>query len=652
VGSFWQCQRQLYCNQVLEVKNLKNPATGRVDLVWLCSLATLALYSGFSYLFELAQGQKSEFYAAIATSMSKSLSNFWFGAADPAGTITLDKIPGSYWFPALFVKLFGISTWSVNAPNAIASVIVVIVVAYTARELGGRGAGLIAGAVVAATPILSAVARSNQPESFLLLWLSVATWFGVKALKNNSFSSLMWAGVFIAVAFHSYMMVAWALWPALGIAYLTTDQRWVTKVWQLLAAGLTSLALSFVWIVSVMLTPAANRPYIGGSNTNSALEMVFGYNGLGRFSDLTSGTSVSTTVRGFTPPFSGSPSPLRLLNSQLLPQIGWLVPATLVAIVVIFALKNFTPTAWFVSLYFTVFALMFSVVAGMHQFYTSALAAPMALVLATSYATARRSNKTWVKIPVIATAVISAAYVGIQYSSYLLWAPVVQFVIGIVAVIVILVGVSGKAKVLLPGLIAAALVFSPAVWSADTRSYPSSINPLAGPTNSMGTFGGGRSPSNLAMGGPGSLAGPVGGGFGGGGLGGAALNHRALVAYLQKNRHGAKFLLTTFTTMAAASYIIETGDNILPIGGFDGSDPSPTLNQFKKYVADGQIRFVLSSGSAGGRGLGQSGSGSVTTASGRDNSSEIQSWVTTNCKLDESTVGAGMLYKCSPSSLN
>ena len=632
--------------QVLGVKLLRNPNTGRVDLVWLTSLLALALYSGFSYLFQLAQGQKSEFYAAIATSMSKSLSNFWFGAADPAGTITLDKIPGSYWFPAIFVKLFGVSTWSVNAPNAIASVILVIVVAYTAREIGGRGAGLIAGAVAAATPILSAVARSNQPESFLLLWLSVASWFGVKALKNNSFKHLLWAGVFIAVAFHSYMLVAWALWPALGLAYLATNQRWVTKIWHLLAAGLTSLALSFVWIVSVMLTPAANRPYIGGSNTNSALEMVFGYNGLGRFSDLTSGTSVASTVRGFTPPFSGSPSFLRLLNSQLLPQIGWLIPATIVAVIVIFALKNFSPTAWFVSLYFAVFATMFSVVAGMHQFYTAALAVPMALVLATAYATARRSNKTWVKIPVIATAVISAAYVGIQYSSYMLWAPVIQFAIGIVAVIVILVGVRGKAKILLPALIAAALVFSPAVWAADTRSYPSSINPLAGPTNSMGTFGGG------GLGAASPQLGAVGAGPGFGMAGAGQVSHRALVAYLQAHRNGAKFLLATFTTMAAASYIIETGDNILPIGGFDGSDPSPTLAQFKNYVAHGQLRFVLSSGSAGGRALGQSGAGSNSTASGRDNSSQIESWVTANCTPDTSSVGAGSLYLCTPSSLN
>ena len=631
---------------------LNSPLKRKFDLPWTIWLAGLSLYSGFSYLYNLASGQRSEFYAAIATSMSKNLSNFWWGAADPAGTITLDKIPGSYWFPAIFVKLFGFSTWSVNAPNAIASVVLVVVVAYAAREIGGKGAGLIAGAVAASTPILSAVARSNQPQSFLLLWLSVATLFAVKALKRNSFWHLFGAGAFIALAFHSYMLVAWAMWPALGIAYLFTQQKWITKIWHLLVAGLSSLLLSLVWIISVTLTPASTRPYIGGSNTNSAWEMVFGYNGLGRFSDLTSGSAAGNSVRGFTPPFSGEPSLLRLMNSQLLPQIGWLVPATLVGILVIFALKNFKPTAIFASLFFLVYATMFSVVAGMHQFYTSALAIPMALVLAVAYATARESNRAWVKIPVIATAVISAAYVGIQYSSYMLWAPAVQFLIGIVAVLMILLQVKGKAKLLLPLAIAGSLVFSPAVWAADTVSYPSSINPLAGPTNSMGGFGAGNGGFGAGKGGlpQGGTTPSAGGGFYGGFPGGASANdNKALISYLQKNRNGAKFLMATFTTMSAASYINATGDNVLPIGGFDGSDPSPTLKQIKAWVADGELQFVLEGGQGGPRG--QAGASASTTSVGQSNLAQIQSWVTTNCVLDTAVVSAESLYKCSPASL-
>ena len=629
---------------------LTSPLKRKFDLPWFIWLAGLSLYSGFSYLYNLASGQRSEFYAAIATSMSKNLSNLWWGAADPAGTITLDKIPGSYWVPAIFVKLFGVSTWSVNAPNAIASMVLVIVVAYAAREIGGRGAGLIAGAIAASTPILSAVARSNQPQSFLLLWLSVATLFAVKALKRNSFWHLFGAGAFIALAFHSYMLVAWAMWPALGIAYLFTQQKWITKIWHLVVAGLSSLLLSLVWIISVTLTPASARPYIGGTNSNSAWEMVFGYNGLGRFNDLTSGTAISTSVRGFTPHFSGEPAIYRLMNVHLLSQIGWLVPASLVGIAVIVYLRNLKPTAIFAMLFYLVYAGMFSVVAGMHQFYTSTLGIPMALLMATAYSTARLSDKTWVKIPIIATAVLTAGFIAVQYPDYMLWAPVVQLALGVTATILILLKVSGKWKLLLPVSIAAALVFTPAVWAANTVEFPSSVNPLAGPTTyedmPTGPAAGnapGATPGMPAIG-KGTPQVPT-------GLFPASdiADRKILIAYLEKNRKGAKFLLTTFSTMSAAGYITSTGDNILPIGGFDGSDPSPTLKKIKAWVASGDIRFVLVGGTKGA--LGQALASAATTAVGQDNTTTIKNWVTTHCKLDTSGASVEVLYECSPSSL-
>ena len=82
-------------------------------LGWRLIVLALAVSSGLVTLWNLATGERSEYYASIAMSMSKSISNFFFGAIDPAGTISLDKIPGSYWASAIFVKLFGFSTWSI-----------------------------------------------------------------------------------------------------------------------------------------------------------------------------------------------------------------------------------------------------------------------------------------------------------------------------------------------------------------------------------------------------------------------------------------------------------------------------------------------------------------------------------------------------------
>ena len=153
---------------------------------WRFSLMGLSLGAALIYLLDLAKGQRSEYYAAIATAMSKNFSNLFFGTLDPGGSVTLDKIPGSYWIPAIFVKIFGFSTWAVNAPNAFATVGTVIVVAITINNLYGKTAGLIAGAIFATTPIVAAVARSNQPQSYFLLTLSLSAWAAVKALQNHS----------------------------------------------------------------------------------------------------------------------------------------------------------------------------------------------------------------------------------------------------------------------------------------------------------------------------------------------------------------------------------------------------------------------------------------------------------------------------------
>lgn len=637
------------------MKFLKHPETGRFDLFWVFSLAGLTLYSGLAYLVDLANGQRSEFYGAIAKSMSLSLGNWWWGAADPGGTITLDKIPGSYWVPAIFVKLFGFSTWSVNVPNALASIAAVLVVAFTAKRLGGSHAGLIAGAIAATTPILAAVARSNQPESFFLLYLAIVAYFGVRALQESSFKHLMFAGAFIAMAFHSYMLVAWAAWPALGLAWLTVHKSWSTKIWQLLVAGFTSLFLSLIWIISVTVTPASSRPYIGGSNGNSAWEMVFGYNGLGRFNGLT-GSTTGSSVRGFTPPFSGSASIFRLVNSQLLPQIGWLVPAALVSIAVIIISRKVKSESWFVIGFFTIYAVLFSVVAGMHQFYTAELGLGLALLLAQAYTVARERGDRVGPVVIVVVSAITTMFIAIQYSGYQAWAPIVQLALAVAAVVLVLVGLPGKAGWVLPIALTGGLVFSPAVWAADVYKYPSSINPVAGPSNVMGTFGGGGMGAN---GGPGM------GGFGGGGVAPGAANvfgsntgTDALLSYLKTNRHGAKYLVAMFGTMTAAPYITASGENIVPIGGFDGADPSPTLSQLKRWVRAGDLRYVLVSGGmgggmsggmggvAGGPGGAGGSAGNSTTSAGSSNTTAIQSWVTANCKLTD--YSGGSLYLCTP----
>ena len=275
--------------------------TGPGRRAWPWGLSLIAALALVLTAWQVWDGTPSDYYAAIAVSMSQSWSNFFFGAMDPAGTVTLDKIPGSFWIPALAVKVFGYSAWAVILPNALAAVAAALVTAVTARRLAGVRAGLLAGSIVAVTPILVAVSRSNQPESFFVLGLALTAWASVRAVQARSLGWLVVAGAAIGLSFQFYMLEAWAVWPALAAAYLCTAQSWGRRLAHLALAGAVSLAASLWWVAIVALIPSGSRPYIGSTVGDDPWEMVFGYNGLGRFS----ATADSSAYESFTPPFSG-----------------------------------------------------------------------------------------------------------------------------------------------------------------------------------------------------------------------------------------------------------------------------------------------------------------------------------------------------------
>lgn len=650
---------------------------------WHTGLTLLCAGSAAVYLWALEASARSEYYASIALSMSKSWSNFFFGALDPAGTGTLDKIPGSYWVPALFVKVFGFSTWSIEAPNALATVAAVILIAIAVRRIAGpkfgTTAGLIAGAAFATTPIVAAVARSNQPQSFFLLTLALVLFSAVNAIQKKSLGHLVLTGVWIGLAFQTYMLEAWAVWPAVIVAYLLVDKRWMLKLRDLLIAGATSFVVSLSWIAIVSMIPASARPYIGGTYSNSAWEMVFGYNGLGRFSATTSTTGA---YRSFTPPFSGSAGLFRLFNEQLAGQIAWLIPAALVGIVLLFVLRVNKSMAWMLTLWFVTFAGMFSTVAGMHQFYTSSLAIPMAAIIGVAFARARELGKAWPQLLLVWVAAVTAIVISFVYSGYLTWLPWIQIVLALATTVALLfAGEFGLKRTWWIGLIATgAMLLTPAAWMIDTINHTNTINPIAGNGNAMsGGFGGaggpggagggpgGGMPSGGFPGGSGSGTSTTGGfpsgvggpGGGTGGFAGSSSSNAAVITYLKAHQGSATYMLATFGAQTAASYITATnGASVLPIGGFDGSDPYPTLSNFVNLVASGKLHYVLASsgggmsgGMAGGGGAGTGGGTGAgagqTQSSSSSTSSAISTWVTSNCSaVTDKAVSSSGLYYC------
>ncbi|MFT4230662.1 MAG: glycosyltransferase family 39 protein [Microbacterium sp.] len=458
--------------------------------VWPIGLVLLGIGAALLTTWSVWTGSRSDYYAAIALSMSQNWSNFFFGAMDPAGTVTLDKIPGSYWIPALFVKAFGFSTWAVVLPNALAAVGATLLVAFTAKRLLNPVAGLFAGAVVATTPILVAVARSNQPETFFVLGLAAVAWASAKALTRRSFGWLVVAGLFIALSFQTYMLEAWAVWPALAAAWLCTRQPWLRKLWTGAVAGVVSLAASLWWIALVSLVPADARPYIGSTLGNNPWEMVFGYNGLGRFGDATEDASAYLS---FTPRYSGDAGVLRLFNEQLAGQIAWMLPTAALSVVVLWVLRFPRPVTVLLTVWLATFAAMFSAVAGMHQFYTAALAIPMALSIGLAFALARRREKRWPQLAILGAAAATALGIGFSYGGYSVPVSLAQAALAGCAACAIVweKRMPRAARGWISTLAMVGMLLTPLTWSAVAIANPSAINPVAGGVEDVST--GGRS---------------------------------------------------------------------------------------------------------------------------------------------------------------
>jgi 4-amino-4-deoxy-L-arabinose transferase-like glycosyltransferase len=610
---------------LLETWGVKN----RQALMWFSGLALVCAIAAFNVFWGLEHAERSGYYAMVATSMSQSWHNLFFGAADPAGFLALDKIPGSFWIPALLVKLIGFHNAAVVAPNGVATVLAVIFIAYAGKRLGGIWTGLFAGLLFATTPIINAVARSNEPESAFLLSMAAAAYCITVALQTQTRKHLIFAGLAIALAFQQYMIMAWAVWPALALAWWfgATNRDRLKRVLDLVIAGGTSAAASVLWILAVWLTPVTGRPYIGNTLHNNPWEMVFGYNAVGRFGNSGKMAGLHTgaiSFKTFTPPFSGHPAFIRLFYHQVIGQISWLIPATLIAIVYLAIRGRHRTHLIAFSVWFVSFAVMFSAVSGMHQYYTATLAIPMVMLVAVAaYDAYHEANRPWLLAMALSSAGLSVL-VGALNPGYLSWSQWTQ-----VAVAVALAGYA-YLRPNRPGyrkfgavLMVGAMTFAPLAWSVDVKHHPSFVNPMAGPADTYTAKLAHHSRHAHAITSDSSTF-----------TSNKGISHGKVIDWLETRPHG-DILLATFGADASAPYVVLKGIRALPIGGFNGADPVPTLAQFKKLVGEHRINYVLMNHFIG------DGKGYETWAS-----AQIKQWVYSNCHKNETPPDRVTLYYC------
>ena len=612
--------------------------------LWVLLLVTLVLYT-----WDLAaSGWANSFYSAAVQAGSQSWEAFLFGSSDAGNSITVDKPPASLWVMALSVRVFGLSSFAILLPQALMGVGTVAVVHAAVRRHSGPAAGLIAGAVVALTPVATLMFRFNNPDALLTLLMALAAWATLRAVEVASARWLALAGVFVGFGFLTKALQVLLVVPALGIAYLvaapTTVRRRVLH--SSMAVGAMAVTAGW-WVALVQLVPASMRPYIGGSQDNSFLGVTFGYNGFGRLTGNETGSVGGGN--GW-----GEVGLQRMFGPGIGDQISWLIPSAFVLLAVGLWLRRRAPRTDRIRAAYLVWGgwlvvtmLVFSFMAGIfHQYYTVALAPAIGALVGIAAVEVWKHRHESIGTVTLSAALALASVWGFILLSgttaYGEWLRFVVLVLGMSAALLVL-ALTWLDRRAVPIVVAGGLVAAlagPAAYSISTASvgHTGSIV-VAGPTATGGSAGFGGGPGGFGRGGGRA-----------GGLLDASSPSTAVVAALTQDASQYTWAAAAVGSQTAAGLQLGTGLPVMPIGGFNGSDPSPTLAQFQQYVAQGRIHYFAASGRAGGFGAGFGGGlggggfggafggggfrggpgGAAGPSGGSDAAQQIASWVQAN----------------------
>ncbi|OLL76292.1 Dolichyl-phosphate-mannose-protein mannosyltransferase family [Pseudonocardia sp. Ae168_Ps1] len=377
-------------------------------------LAALLTGTAVLYLWGLSEsGWANAFYAAAAQAGAQSWSAWFFGASDAAGGITVDKAPGALWPIGLSVRLFGLSSWSVLVPQALMGVGSVALLHAAVRRVAGDAAGLLAGAVLALTPVAVLMFRFDNPDAMLVLVLTGAAYAVTRAVEQGRTRWLVLAGALIGYGFLAKMLQAFLVLPAFTLVWLlAAPVAWWPRVRGLLAAGVALLVSAGWWVLVVELWPAADRPWIGGSQGNSVLELVFGYNGVGRLTGDEVGSVGGGAGGGW-----GETGLLRLFGSEMGREASWLLPVAMLLLGVLLWRSRRAPrtdraraAALLWGGWLVVTGLTFSLMAGIiHSYYTVAPAPAVAALTGIGVVTLWRDRAALASRLLLAATVLLAA---------------------------------------------------------------------------------------------------------------------------------------------------------------------------------------------------------------------------------------------------
>ena len=684
-------------DQIHASQQQPGPRHARPALILIAALAALL------YTWDIGHSQYHPFYADAVRSMTESWKAFLYGSFDPGNTITLDKLPGFLWPQALSARLLGFHPWALALPQAIEGVLSVLVLYRAVRTWAGVNAGLLAAAAFTLTPVAAGLFRTSVEDPAFTLLLLLAAGATQRAARDGSTRALLLAGLWVGLAFQAKMLEAFAVLPVLAAVYLLSAPPALRRrLVQLALAGTVTLAVSASWVLLVTLTPAHDRPYVDGTTDNSAVSMVVGYNFLNRFSavGLNAGDTGSVSaVRTGNMPAQASKGPQgrvgsaagaaeaagpgsagsgfqpgggraeagwdKMLTGPLASQTGWLYPLGLLGFG--FGLyrsrrrpRTDVSRAGFLLWggWLATYLLVFSAgsVAG-HTYYMGVVAAPLAALTGAALVQLWRAYRAggraaWALPVTVAAGAVWGALVAQDYPKFLPWLAPAVLVLGLASVLLLAVpllrSAPGGARSTRPraaafGLAAglAAVLLAPAAWTSSVFDpvYSHSGMGALGPASVF------KHPSTKgAHGAADAEAFQATARIWGGHSQQLSHGQRQLMSYLQAHRGGARYLFATTDWSVASPYILATGAEVLPMGGFTDQVPSPTLPELKQTISSGRLRYVLL-----GEPSPMSGPASADTVASR-----ATALVSHSCEqVPPSSYGGGVagqrLYRCSRS---
>ncbi len=611
----------------------------------------ILVMAAFLYTWEIwEEGFANLYYSAGVYSMGRNFHAFFFNSFDSAGFISIDKPPLGFWIQVLFTKILGFSGVAVLLPQALAGVLSVYLLYRIIRERFSERAGLVAALVLSLTPIYAAISRNNTIDGLLILLLILASQQALLAAeKPRGAGHLALAGVFIGLGFNVKTLQAVMIVPAVYLTYLVFAKTTILRrILNTLLSASILLALSFSWILAVDLTPAAERPYVGSSGDNSELSLTFGYNGIFRLlgrSRPDGGSGEQLPPPGdigerplpggggqqLPPPGggeqtrpqqpsgsggeSGPASAFRLLTVRNAGQIAWFVlPAfvfSLIFIGIMIRRKWRTDRRAAAMFYFAMCFLpmlaYFSFAGGLaHRYYFAMLAFPAAALIAAGLEILSGMKK-YGRPALLAVFMLTASaqlYIQILYKGWLAWLPLLCGGLFTAAAAVLAADLRLKLPGWIPASMLSVLLILPGLWSLTPILYGDNAQlPVAGPELKAqdDMFDRGERLSGL-------------------------------ISYLEEHREGAVYLAAVPSAMdPGAVMILESGEAVMALGGFNGSDSPLTLEEFKSMAAQGKVRYAVLTGSG-------------KTAPGGQQS-ELLQWIETEGEIVQGDFGRLTLYR-------